>query len=79
MRGVSDGHYLLAGGRPANARRGQPVQFRSDKQWMENEVLDQFGSDLDEDDPTMLLEKKVLQSQHIWLLSGCHLSLSLSP
>jgi hypothetical protein len=26
---------------------------------MENEMLDKYGSDLDEDDPALLLEKKV--------------------
>lgn len=49
------------------AQAGDRAERRSDKHWMENEVLDKFGSDLDEDDPAMLLEKKVLQIKLICL------------
>eukprot|EP00884_Botryococcus_braunii_P002146 jgi/Botrbrau1/11932/Bobra.341_1s0001.2 len=55
-RGAQRGRYGRGRGRLVGEE--ELARRRRDKQWMENEVLDKFGSDLDEDDPALLLEKK---------------------
>ncbi len=43
-------------GRPA---RLTLEERREEREWMENEVLAKYGSDMEEDDPALLLQKKV--------------------